>query len=131
MTVAHFREPYEAHIAKGLLESHGVPAIVFDEHIVWMNWMYSLAVGGVKVKVPPEFVTQAKELLEQDFSSHLSQIPESSLPKAPGDICPECSSESVNPNLQSMWWLIPSIFFLLPIFYRFRKYRCDGCGHQW
>lgn len=98
ITVAYLREPYEAHLANGLLESHGGPAGVIDDHIVWMNSLYSCAVGWVKVKVPPEFLDQARELLAQDFTTNLAQIPESSLPYAPGDKCPHCGSDLVSLN---------------------------------
>ncbi|GAM75767.1 hypothetical protein JCM19241_3679 [Vibrio ishigakensis] len=37
VVVARFSFPYEAHIAKGLLESEEIPAFVADEHTINMQ----------------------------------------------------------------------------------------------
>ncbi len=48
-TVARFRDPWEAEMLCGLLDSEGIPAMTaFDRHI-WMNWPFSNALGGVRV----------------------------------------------------------------------------------
>ncbi|MET4694768.1 hypothetical protein [Endozoicomonas lisbonensis] len=43
MTIARYPFPYDARLAKGLLDGHGIPAFVFDEHLITMNWLYSNA----------------------------------------------------------------------------------------
>ncbi len=130
-TVARFREGYEAHIAKGLLELHGIPATVIDEHIVAMNWLYSLAVGGVKLQVEDEHADKAREILEKDYSADLEQVHESEFSPTPKDTCQKCHSDSVSPNRYSLWWLFPSLAFTMPIFFRRKNYRCNACGHRW
>lgn len=52
VTIGRYNTPYEANMVKSLLESAGIPAFVADEHIIGMNWLYSNALGGVKVQVP-------------------------------------------------------------------------------
>ena len=129
--VASFREPYAAHLAKGLLEAHDIPAVIADEHIVGMNWLYSQAVGGVKVKVADEHYDTAREALKKDYRGDLDLVDESKLPPAPEDRCAKCGSDSISPNRYSMWCLIPSLAFTVPFFFRRRQHRCDECGHKW
>lgn len=62
-TVAHYHDPIEAHIARGLLASQGIDAHLGDEHLVMANWEWRLAVGGVKLRVPPEQAQHARNIL--------------------------------------------------------------------
>lgn len=55
ITIAAFREPAPARIARGFLDSAGIPAEVADEYLVGIHWLYSNAVGGVKLNVPEEY----------------------------------------------------------------------------
>lgn len=68
VTVGSYSFPYEAHLARAKLESEGIPAFVADEHTINMQWLYSQALGGVKVQVPEDFAEQARELLEEDLA---------------------------------------------------------------
>lgn len=65
VTIDSFTNPLDAHIAKGLLESEGVPAILHSEHHVWSSWPYSFALGGVGLQVPEAYVGRAQDLLER------------------------------------------------------------------
>jgi len=130
-TVASFREPYKAHIARGKLEAEGIPAVVLDEHLVWVNWTHSEAVGGVKVQVPEEALDRAREILNADFTGELTDAEEIRLESSPEEICPKCGSSSISSNRYSLWSLIPSLLFLLPIFFRRKKWACDNCGTTW
>lgn len=62
-TVAHYHDPIEAHIARGLLASQGIDAHLGDEHSMMANWEWRLAVGGVKLRVPAEQAQRAGEVL--------------------------------------------------------------------
>jgi len=63
ITVAHYHDPIEAHIARGLLASQGIDAHLGDEHLMMANWEWRLAVGGVKLRVPDEQAQLANEIL--------------------------------------------------------------------
>ena len=65
ITVASFSKPEEAHLLRLRLEAGGVPAFVQDENMVQMDWMYSNAIGGVRVQIAEEDVARAKEILEE------------------------------------------------------------------
>lgn len=62
-TVAHYHDPIEAHIARGLLASQGIDAHLGDEHLMMANWEWRLAVGGVKLRVPAEQAQRAGDVL--------------------------------------------------------------------
>ncbi|WP_189644772.1 putative signal transducing protein [Luteimonas gilva] len=63
VTVAHYHDPIEAHIARGLLASQGIDAHLGDEHLALANWEWRLAVGGVKLRVPQEQAMRARDIL--------------------------------------------------------------------
>ncbi|MBK9250424.1 MAG: DUF2007 domain-containing protein [Proteobacteria bacterium] len=97
-TVATYLHPWEAEIARGLLESEGIMAILADENIVRMNWSHALAVGGVRLQVPPESVDAARSVLSRqragEFALPLEE--EFGLPPA---ICKSCGSRNLQPTL--------------------------------
>ena len=48
------------------LESAGVNAFVQDENMIQMDWLYSNAIGGVRVQVADEDVAAVREFLAED-----------------------------------------------------------------
>ncbi len=63
--VATYSKPEEAHLAASFLEGSGITTYVADDQIVSLNWLYSNAVGGVKVQVSEDDWEEARELLER------------------------------------------------------------------
>jgi hypothetical protein len=63
-TIAQYREAHEAYLAKGALAAAGIEAVIRDEHVVGVNWLYSDAVGGVKLAVESDLVQQAADVLK-------------------------------------------------------------------
>jgi len=64
VTVAQFLDPTDAHIMRSCLEAAGVPAIVADANMVQMHSLLSIAVGGVRIRVPESYVAEAKDVIE-------------------------------------------------------------------
>ncbi len=62
-TIATFSLPHEAHMLRMRLEGAGIPAFLQDENTVQMDWLYSNAIGGVKVQVAEEDWHRAAEYL--------------------------------------------------------------------
>ncbi len=129
--VASFREPYQAYLAKGRLEAEGIPTFISDEYVVQMDWTHSEAVGGVKIKVPDEWLGRAREILAADYGGDLLAIEEARLQPESEEMCPRCGSFSISPARYSVWSLIPSLFFLVPFFFRRKKWVCGNCGSRW
>lgn len=55
----------------GRLEAEGIEAWLADEHLVQTDWLYSIAVGGIKLQVRPEHAQRALEILNTDYSGEL------------------------------------------------------------
>jgi hypothetical protein len=67
-TLASFNLPMDAYLLRSRLEGSGIASYIRDENLVTLDWLYSNAVGGVKVDVMDEDYEQALELLEADGS---------------------------------------------------------------
>ncbi|MBS0664549.1 MAG: DUF2007 domain-containing protein [Verrucomicrobia bacterium] len=64
-TIASFSQPVEAHLLRTRLEAEGIPAYIRDENLVTLDWLYSNAVGGVKVDVADEDYERAVAILAE------------------------------------------------------------------
>jgi len=64
ITVATFSKPEEAHMLRLRLEAGGVPAYIQDENMVQTDWLYSNAIGGVRVQIDEDDADRAKEILQ-------------------------------------------------------------------
>jgi hypothetical protein len=69
IALRRFRDLPEALVAKGLLDSANIKCFLSDENTVRMDWLWSNALGGVRLWVREDDVTQAIELLDHDFSN--------------------------------------------------------------
>jgi hypothetical protein len=81
--VKRVETPEEAALIKSQLESSGIDCFLKDNETVSVYSLYSNAVGGIKVLVPEEKETEAKELLQsaslEAFEKH----------------CPHCDSQNI------------------------------------
>jgi len=100
--VATFSTPAEAHVALTRLECAGLDVALRDEFVVTLSWMYSNAIGGVKLEAVEDDVADARELL--------------ALPPPEEGIlrCPFCGSFETGVRVLSVFGAI-CIFLKLPI----------------
>ncbi len=70
--VATFDNPVAAEMAKNLLESHGLLAMLADEETVAIAWQLSSAVGGIKLLVPAASLGRAEYLLDHKAAPPVS-----------------------------------------------------------
>lgn len=68
VTIATFHTSSEAHLWKELLEKEKIPCFLFDDA---MSVNYSLAIGGIKLKVLEDYAEQARELLKNSAGTTL------------------------------------------------------------
>lgn len=61
--IASFATAFDAHLARGLLESEGLRVVVIDEHLVSANAALAYAVGGVKLLVRAPHAQRALAIL--------------------------------------------------------------------
>ncbi len=117
-----FSQSVEAHLARSILESEGIDVTIEDEHIVNMNWFYSNAVYGVKLKVRENEIEKAKKILEEKC-----KIEDNEEIK-----CPKCDSDDVENYKLPRRLFYLSIFLLgLPIPFIQKRWYCKNCKHKW
>jgi hypothetical protein len=120
-TVATFSKPEEAHLLRTRLEAAGIPAFVQDEHIVQMDWLYSNAIGGVRVQIADEDVPAAQEFLTTDREQKPAD--------AVDVLCPACGSPDTKPDERPRRLAFLSmLLFSFPLLLSRHRWRCNSCG---
>lgn len=126
IVVQSFSFPYEAQIAKTQLEAAGIPARIENEHTINMDWLYSNALGGVRLLVLEGDSEEARTLLAQDFSQELQQQ------FGLSENCPNCGSSNIQPYTEGKR---PAylVFLLLgfPLFFYKNGMKCQRCQYFW
>lgn len=130
MAVAACARPIEAHLLRCRLEAEGVEAFVADEHIVSLQWLYSAAVGGVKVQVHARDAEHARAILEasRPQRSDSARFVTDDL-RAPR--CPDCGSLEVQQRFSRRVTFASSLLLGFPLPWRVRRSRCRSCGARW
>ena len=72
VTVASSFNSIAMHILRARLEAEGIPAILADAHMAQAYSVVSVAVGGVRVQVPEEFVDEARQIIADVNSGALA-----------------------------------------------------------
>lgn len=124
LTVAHFDFPWEAQLARARLEAEGIDAWVADEFTIGMQWLYSNALGGVRVQVDAEDLFRARAILAENRSQDVEQ-------QAGTDplVCPCCGS--VRTHYRRPGRRLAFLIFLgldFPLYPVRHAVRCDDCG---
>lgn len=126
IVVARFSFPHEAQIARASLEASGIESYIADEHTVNTQWLYSNAIGGVRLLVDEKSVDEARSILNTDFSD---AVDNSSEVERSADACTQCGSHDLVPYTKGKR---PAflVFLLLgfPLFFYKHGYRCQNCG---
>jgi len=76
VALRRFRDLPGALVAKGLLDSAGIKCFLSDENTVRMDWLWSNALGGIRLWVREDDLAESVALLGHDFSSE-SEITDS------------------------------------------------------
>jgi DNA-directed RNA polymerase subunit RPC12/RpoP len=135
VTIATFEYYQFAHLAKAKLESEGINCCINDEYTASMNWLYSNAIGGIKLQVLSSDVDKAKEVLEENVMiGDGDAVQEIELEKDEEETirCPYCKSAATIDEKYSKKWAYLSILLLgFPLLFKKRKYLCKECGYKW
>jgi hypothetical protein len=63
VTIATFRNHVQAQFAQTRLLASGIQAFLFDDNTIRINWFWSTALGGVKLRVPIGDAAESLEIL--------------------------------------------------------------------
>lgn len=128
VTIAQYRDLPEAWLAKSKLEAAGITCYLDNEYTVGINWLYSNALGGVKLNVPEEYVEEAKAIIEESTETI---VPEESDGLLPDSACPACGATEIETNNYTRKFAALTLLLSLPLFLFWKRSRCKRCGHQW
>ncbi len=125
--IASFSFPYEAQIAKASLDAAKIPAFIADEHTINMNWLYSNALGGVRLSVPAEYEAEALKLISHDYSDILEKEFEETIEESKS--CPSCGCTKIEPyTIGKKPAFIVFLLLGFPLFFYKHGNRCKNCG---
>jgi hypothetical protein len=100
-TVSSYIMPYEADIVRSLLDFEGVSSFLMDHHTIYLNWMYSNALGGVKVRVRRDDLESAQKIIQGALQSGKDQAVDFS-----EGACPVCRSMKTTPVVRGRRWSV-------------------------
>jgi len=130
ITLQQFRDIPEALLAKGKLESAGIPCVLADGNLVRMDWLLSNAIGGIRLQVYEQDATSARALLDEP-------IPPEFLEEEVGEAyaqprCPRCYSLDISFDKFDRFWTF-GLWLLLsfPIPIRKNSWKCHTCSAEW
>ncbi len=128
VVLRQFRDLPEALLAKGALESAGFQCFLADDITIRMDWLWSNALGGIKLCVKTEDVDAATQLLDQG-------IPEGFEVTGAGEYrqphCPNCESLDISFEDLNKPVAFTGIFLGVPIPLSRRRWKCSSCGNVW
>jgi len=126
IVIARYSFAHEAQIAKASLEAAGIHTHLADEHTVNVQWLYSNAMGGVRLMVAKQDAEQARSILSCDFSQ---AVEDSHIFSGEADACPCCGSHDLLPYTKGKRPAFVVFLFLgFPLFFYRHGYQCEACG---
>lgn len=138
VTIKIFDNYITAHIYKSRLEAEGIVCFLKDENTVTMHWLWSNAIGGIKLQVLETEKEKAEQLLqeEEEEIKKAQETPgfweENTKHLNPDNkICIHCGSKNTRQmeyeKIPSIWmWL----FFGFPLLFKSKKWHCFHCGKK-
>jgi len=130
VVIRQFRDMPEALLAKGALDSAGIPCYLVDDNMVRLDWFISNLLGGIKLAVTAEDADVAIEILDQP-------IPEAFEVEGLGTYeqprCPRCRSLDIRHEAYiDKRFALPALFVGgLPVPVPRNVWKCASCGAEW
>jgi len=131
VTLCSYRDPIDAELAKTRLDHAGIPAVLLDQFLPSIQWLYSFAIGGVKLKVDETDIDAAIAALAEDRTADLDDISERRSSSTDRDACPRCGSDNFRTSRVRRTSAALSLFTSLPLVVWRRRWVCASCGHSW
>jgi hypothetical protein len=124
-----FRDIPDALVAWSILDSAGLESFLFDEITIRMDWLWSNALGGIKVCVRPEDAEDGDQLLKLGV---LETFTIEGVGKFEQPRCLKCRSIDISyEDLNKPATYACTFLLHLPIRVRRRRWICNSCGCVW
>ena len=117
VTIAKFNSVNDAFLAKSKLEGSGIEAFIPDENLASLNWLYTGAMGGVRLEVSEEDKDRAIEILDLTYEDSESIL------------CPSCGSSDVKFRMVNPFVALSIILFGFFFPSKSFKIDCMTCEH--
>jgi hypothetical protein len=111
---------YEANLVKSELEAFGIEGQLRDAGAIGANWLWSNALGGIKVQVPESQADEARMILEAE--------PEGEIDAA---VCPGCGGGHTRYYLDKRGSFLTWLILGVPVVPAFSRMVCADCGRKW
>jgi hypothetical protein len=129
IVVRRFRDLIEAELAKGKLISAGVDCFLADENTVRMDWLWSNAIGGLRLVVKEEDVEAARTLLDEPIPDQIAQEDPALNYTQPR--CPKCASPDISFETLDRTLSYGLLFLNLAFPIGKHNWKCQSCGVEW
>lgn len=126
VTVGVYTMPYEADLVWSLLEAFEIPVFPADYNTIYIDWLYSNALGGVKLRVSEQDAADAREVIAGALADG-----EKLHPTYSEGACPHCGNRDTAPVVRGRKWAIITWLIFMPIVWPWTRLRCLSCGHTW
>jgi hypothetical protein len=125
--VAVFSTVFEADLAKARLEGEGIHAYIANGNLIVMNWLYSNAIGGVRLEVEHQNLAVAKEILALVGSNEFE------LESTDSDwgVCPNCGSNRIEFVQSKRGFALTWLLLGFPLLFPNERFTCHNCFHAW
>jgi len=122
--VATFGTSVDAHMCRMALEEAEIPCWIFNDHLAGIHVPLAMVIG-VSVRVRPQDVEAAREILEAVNTGAVAAPPE----ETP---CPRCGTPTARERIvDHLATLIGGLTTGPPLAHASWQYRCTACGHCW
>ena len=131
-TVASFETAPPAWVHRNFLVERGLNAFVTDNNIVNVNWLFSNAIGGVKVQIPQKEVVKYREITNaHDFQIEVNDDVNWQHHETDLSTCPKCDSIEI---FEIKWpkrlIFLTLLLFGFPVPIYAKTTICDSCGYE-
>ena len=129
VTIRRYRDLTEAQIAQSLLESEGIQSWIQNENLVRVDWMYSNAVGGIRLQIAQEDESRAQETLDGQTPPTIVFDEKSEFVQP---TCPTCGSRDIS-SLGSVLYPIFASATIepVPLPADGDSWHCNTCDATW
>jgi hypothetical protein len=127
VAIRQFRDLPAALLAKSVLDSAGIDSFLQDENTIRLNWLWSNALGGIRLLVREEDAADAARLLVQKPA----EIFETTSGEYKQPRCPICGSTDISFGVKGRSLSYATVAIGVPLPVKRHGWRCSSCGHEW
>ena len=131
-TIARYLHRPQAEVVHTALKGAGIPAFMADEVMTRIAGLYVIALGGIRIMVPDQFLLDAEAVLRAEQVQGVQERTETQADKQ--DMCPQCgSNETLPPRYQMRLRALSMLLIWLgfPVVMWARQYLCQRCKCRW